>query len=68
MNGYGGIARPLTVLLKKNSFCWIEDANQAFKALKAVMITPPVLGLPYFFKVFVVECDTSGDGLGATLM
>lgn len=32
------------------------------------MATPPILGLPNFSKLFVVECYAFGLGLGAILM
>eukprot|EP00253_Pinus_taeda_P007116 PITA_07116 len=62
IRNYGHIAKPLTQLLKKNSFFWNEDAQQAFTALKKAMCSTPVLALPDFTKCFVIECDASSTG------
>ena len=68
MKGYGQIAAPLTALLKKDSFVWTSEADNAFQRLKATVSCPPVLALPDFTKSFTVECDASSLGLGVVLM
>jgi len=65
--GYGGVAAPLTALLKREAFTWTAEAEAAFLALKTVLITAPLLQLPDFTKRFVVDCDASGAGFGAVL-
>ena len=64
---FGTIARPLTQLLRKDYFRWTELATTAFKQLKYVLSTAPVLQLPDFHKPFIVECDASSMGFGTVL-
>jgi hypothetical protein len=68
IKGYGILCRPLFNAVKKDSFIWNADQEQAFLHLKKVMSHPPVLALPNFSQPFILEGDASGTGIGAVLM
>jgi hypothetical protein len=68
VKGYGSISKPLTSLLKKGAMGWNEKAAQTFTLLKSLMTSAPVLALPDFNKLFVVETDASKAGIGVVLM
>ena len=67
IQGFGVIAAPLTRLLRRDAFSWDEEADAAFQALKGALTTGPVLQMPNFDELFMVDCDASGVGFGAVL-
>lgn len=62
---YGLLAKPLTALLKKQAFQWMDTAQRAFRLLKQAMATTPVLALPDFNKSFTVETNACNTGIRA---
>jgi hypothetical protein len=62
------LGEPLTDLKKKGAFHWIEASQCTFEKMKEVMNTCLVISLPDFSYPFVLECDTSREGIGVVLM
>ncbi|XP_068662914.1 uncharacterized mitochondrial protein AtMg00860-like [Aristolochia californica] len=67
IHNYGHIATPLNNLFRKNDFSWSELADHSFHQLKEAISSALVFQLPDFDELFVVECDASGEGIGAVL-
>jgi hypothetical protein len=66
---FSKIAKPITEILKKvNKYVWSDAYDEAFRNLKKLLITSPVLAQPDIAKPFDVYCDASGTGLGGVLM
>jgi hypothetical protein len=66
---FSRIAKSITELLKKgNKYVWSDACDVAFKNLKKLLTTTPVLAQPDIAKLFDIYCDASGIGLGGVLM
>lgn len=68
VKNYGTISKPLTELLKKDSFTWANEAKEVFQEVKKAMTSAPVLALPDMTKTFVIETDASNKGIRVVLM
>ena len=53
--------------MESQEFKWVPEHQQAFDALKEALVTAPVLGYPDFNREFMLETDSSLQGLGAVL-
>ncbi len=67
--GYSTMLAPLTDLLQKGrKWAWDEKCERAFKQLKDVLCSMPVLRAPDFSKPFALAVDASQEGVGAVLL
>jgi len=66
---FSRIAKPMTELLKKGTkFHWSDQCEQAFRKLRTLLTSAPILAQPDTTKPFDVYCDASGTGIGCVLM
>ena len=73
--GFTCIAQPLTKYLagegasrKSEWVLFTDDALRAFKVLKQVCMTAPILAFADYTYPFLLEMDVSKDALGAVLL
>ena len=68
---YAAIASPLSDLTKKglpNEAEWGDAHEKAYRPLKKMTVTKPVLRLPDITKPFILRTDASNTGIGAVLL
>ena len=65
---FSAIANPLFKLTRKDTpLEWSAACQEAFVELKRLLTNAPLLVFPDFSKLFMLETDASGEGLGAVL-
>ena len=65
---YSTVAQPLVHLLGKDcKFQWTTSCQDAFKALRALLIKAPVLAFPKEDLPYIVDTDASDYGIGGVL-
>lgn len=60
---------PITeTLSSKKKFLWTSEANEAFRTIKSLLTSAPILTNPDFSRKFYIHCDASDYGIGAVLV
>ena len=65
MKDFAELAEPLVALSWKGApFVWTDHQQTAFEALKACLISAPILGFPTEDVRFLLDTDAVGGGGG----
>ena len=68
VRGFADIARPLYRLTEgQREFRWTSECEDAFRRLKTLLTTAPILAFPTVDGLFILDTDASNTGLGAVL-
>lgn len=68
IDNFAKIAKPLTLLLKKDvPFIWTKDQQQSFDSFKEILMTEPLLQYPDFSREFILTTDASNFAIGSVL-
>jgi len=66
---FSRIAKPMTELFKKGTkFHWSDQCEEAFRKLRTLLTSAPILAQPDTTKPFDIYCDASGTEIGCVLM
>ena len=65
---FAEIVKPLHKLTEKDvTFAWTNESDRAFKKLKEVLCSAPILVFPREGAEFILDTDASGESVGAVL-
>ena len=69
IQGFSDIAAPLYAIVgAKKEFLWGPEQERAFAALKAALLTPPILSIPTADDPFILDTDASDGAVAAKLV
>lgn len=65
---FSDVVKPLTALTEKDQpYIWTTDCEEAFKAMKELLTTAPILAYPRRDVDFILDTDASNFAIGAVL-